>query len=291
MHFLQSLPRPLLRHKIIRFLIRTGLKSNPDKTTFNDHATAFLDLSDPEPRNVFAKGLFEPDFFKIASRLLPANGIFFDLGANAGLCSFGLIPSHPSSQYHLFEANEDLISLMKRSSSLHPKVSLSINHACITERSGKTRFFLEKSQSGQSHLATAKEQGIKVPNLVLDEYLLSRQIKHIDFMKMDLEGHELAALKGMDTSLQENMVKAIYLETMPENQSRYGLETNAPLLFLEKNGYRLAFCKEEDFGKSKLETLDLNASGGSFRICPIKASEYPLDHATDILALAPTMFH
>jgi len=285
------LPRPLLRHKIIRFLIRTGLKSNPDKTTFNDHATAFLDLSDPEPRNVFAKGLFEPDFFKIASRLLPANGIFFDLGANAGLCSFGLIPSHPSSHYHLFEANEDLISLMKKSSSLHPKVNLSIHHACITERSGKTRFFLEKNQSGQSHVATAKEQGIEVSNLVLDEYLLSRQIKHIDFMKMDLEGHELAALKGLNTSLQENMVKAIYLETMPENQSRYGLETNAPLLFLEKNGYQLAFCKEEDFGKSKLETLDLNASGGSFRICPIKASDYPLDHATDILALAPTMFH
>ena len=45
-------------------------------------------------------------------------------------------------------------------------------------------------------------------------------------------------------------VKAIYIEVMPENQRRYGLEAHDLLRFIESFGYNLYFCKEEDFGDS-----------------------------------------
>ena len=289
MHFLQRIPRLFRRHKSIQFLIKAGLVSNPAKATFNRSASAFLDLSDPEPRNVFAKGVFEPDFFDIAKPLLPTNGIFFDLGANSGLCSFGLVPSNPHSSYHLFEANLDLVRTMEKTATLYPNADISINHTCVSERLGETHFFLERNQSGQSHVATGDEHGVTVPNTVLDEYIVSERIERIDFMKIDLEGYELPALKGLKASLLNFLVKTIYIEIMPENQERYGLETNAPLLFLEKLGYELVFCKSEDFSKSESKPWLMQGTNGSIQVCSFRASQYPMNHSSDVLAIAPQM--
>ena len=61
----------------------------------------------------------------------------------------------------------------------------------------------------------------------------------IDFAKIDLEGHEIPALKGWRQSLGKQNPKALYIEIIPENQARYGYETNAPLAFLESLGYQL----------------------------------------------------
>jgi len=265
------------------------LISNPAQANFNSLATAFFDLSDPEPRNVFIKGNFELDFFNIAAKFLSKNGTFFDLGANQGLCSFGLIPSHPNSIFHLFEANESLVALMEKSVNLHHRTSFFLNHVCVTANNGTTNFYLEKNQSGQSHVATANEKGVEVLNLVLDEYINFHNISRIDFMKIDLEGHELSALNGMKKSLQCFVANAIYLEIMPENQSRYGLKPEAPLHFLEALGYRLAYCKEEDFIRFNLKTCNLTTSEGNLRICLFKASDYPMNYATDVLAIAPSI--
>lgn len=289
MHYLQKVPRLFRRHKVIQFLIRTGIISNPAKTTFNKNAVAFLDLSDPEPRNVFAKGVFEPDFFEIGKAMLSENGVFFDLGANSGLCTFGLVSSNPESRYHLFEANEELIRLMVKSASLYPKTDLSINHACVTDNFGKTKFFLERMQTGQSHVATSVENGIYVPNTILDQYIDSQNLEFIDLMKIDLEGYELPALRGLKRSLINFLVKTIYIEIIPENQKRYGRQVNDPLLFLEDIGYHLVFCKKEDFPKSKSKPWLLKGANGSIKVSSFRAAEFPRNHSSDVLAIAPEM--
>ena len=289
MHFLQKLPRPLLKHKVIQFRWGIGLLPNPTRATFNETATAFLDLSDPEPRNVFLKGVFDPDFFPVARTMLPANGTFFDLGANVGLCSFGLAPTHSSARYHLFEANDRLISLLEKSAGLHPETDFQINHNCVTDQPGETRFCLEDEQSGQSHVATEEEGGEAVPNLLLDEYVENYAIERIDFAKMDLEGHELYALRGWRRSLEASLVAALYLEVMPENQERYGLPTNAALAFLEERDYELFFCKEQDFTMNGTKPTTFVGPSGSLVLSPFRATDYPKDHPTDVLALIPSI--
>ena len=89
--------------------------------------------------------------------------------------------------------------------------------------------------------------GISIPSITLDCYCFANNISKIDFAKIDLEGHELSALKGWETCLKDHIVKAIYIEIMEENQKRYGLKTNEPLVFLESLGYELFLCKEDDF--------------------------------------------
>ena len=119
MQLLHRLPRFLLKHKIIDFLCKIGLQNRTIEIKFNKSAKAIIDLSDPEPRNVFILGEFEPHFFDIAKALIPQDGIFFDLGANVGFCSFGLVESKPQVQFHLFEASPQMIDLLNQSKDLH----------------------------------------------------------------------------------------------------------------------------------------------------------------------------
>ena len=285
MQLLHWLPRLLLRHKSIDFLCKIGLQERISEITFNNGSRTIVDLSDPEPRNVFIKREFEPHFFDIANALMPQDGIFFDLGANVGFCSFGLVSSRPKANFHMFEASPRMIDLLDQSMGLHGQHFFHLNRACISNEEGKTAFCLNSNQSGQSHVATSNENGIEVPNLILDKYCKDHEIERVDFAKIDLEGHELPALKGWREFLGNQNVQALYLEIMPENQVRYGRETNAPLLFLESMDYHLYICKEDDFGFFGEEVESKELSHGTVKVSHFKAEDYPDDFSTDILAL------
>ena len=150
-----------------------------------------------------------------------------------------------SVKFHLFEANESLIKTIEKSTTLYNQSTFLVNHACISDKSGYSKFYLESKQSGQSHVATNQEDGLAIKNLVLDQYCRGNGINKIDFAKIDLEGHELAALKGWKTFLKDHTVLAIYIEIMPENQKRYGLETKAPLFYLESLDTNCFYVKKK----------------------------------------------
>ena len=129
-----SFPKILRRHSIVQALLASKLIQPEQTIKFNGNSQAFVNLSDPEPRNAFLKSVFEPDFFHVAKSFLRKGSSFFDLGANMGFCSFGLVPNYPDLSYHLFEANPQLIHLLKRSIELHPLQKFVLNHACISDR-------------------------------------------------------------------------------------------------------------------------------------------------------------
>ena len=282
-----SLPSFLKRHSIVEALLRTKLISSEQLVSFNRSSLAYLNLNDPEPRNVFLKCSFDPDFFSIAKSLIPQSGVFFDLGANHGLCTFGLLPDLSSVNFHLFEANESLVRTIEKSTALHKESTFFVNHACISDVDGFSKFHLEPNQTGQSHVATSMEKGIKIKNLVLDSYCNANKIDRIDFAKIDLEGHELSALKGWESYLRDHAVRALYIEIMPENQKRYGLKTNIPLVFLESLGYDLFLCKEEDFSNFGEKPKKYQFSSGTLILSKFQAKNFPENFATDVLAVTP----
>ena len=286
MQLLHWLPRFLHRHKTIDFLCKIGLQDRVCEIEFNNNARTIIDLSDPEPRNVFIKGKFEPHFFDIAMALTSQEGVFFDLGANVGFCSFGLVSCKPRLHFHLFEANPQMINLLNQSINLHQAYAFQLTRSCLSDREGHTRFHLTTEQSGQSHVATSGEEGIEVSNLLLDKYCHDHEIAQIDFVKIDLEGQEVPALNGWRACLSQQKVKALYIEIIPENQARYGYETNTSLLLLESFGYKLFLCKPEDFEDFGNEVEAMTFTGGTISVCSFSAEDYPQSFATDVLAIA-----
>lgn len=285
MQLAKSLPKYLLRHKIIDMFIRFGLQNKFTEICFNGNSNAYIDLTDPEPKNVFIKEIFEPEFFKIADAFLPEDGTLFDLGSNVGFCSFGLVPQKPKANYHLFEANPNLIRLLTQSIKLHAGNNFHLNHCCLNNLNGKTRFKIQTNQTGQSHVSSDHKEGIEVPNLVLDDYCDKQKLKCIDFAKIDIEGHELPALQGWKKSLTSHSVMALYIEIIPENQQRYGRKTNEPLQYLESLGYSLFLCKESDFRKFGEHPQKVTLVKDGLMLAKFSAKDYPSGFSTDVLAL------
>ena len=161
-----------------------------------------------------------------------------------------------------------------------------VKHGCLSNQDGLSLFHIEEKQSGQSHVSYGNQKGLAVRNVILDDYCKSMGVDSVDFAKIDLEGYELPCLKGWKCFLSKGLVKAIYIEFIPENQHRYGLQTHELLEFIESFGYNLYFCKEENWGElPKEERLEIKVdSEHPLTVVPFRSKDYPKSLSTDILA-------
>jgi FkbM family methyltransferase len=230
----------------VKYLLRVFPDSHDQLVEFNACAKAFGDLRDPEVRNVFLTRSFEPEFFRIAQSVLACGGVYFDCGANFGFCTFGLLHSidHRILKCHLFEANARLIPYLERSKRLFPSAQIILVEGCLSDCMGITRFQVCPQYSGHSHVDP--EGSSTARNIVLDNYLDENEIEIINFLKMDIEGQELNALRGLSSAFNRQMVEVIYLEVASDVLDRYHVVPGDVTGFLEKNGFRVFYCHQKD---------------------------------------------
>ena len=230
----------------VRCLLKAFPGSHDQWIEFNGDARAYVDLRDPEARNVFLKRSFEPDFFRIARAVLFGGGVYFDCGANFGLCTFGLLPSMSSQTVscHLFEANPALVPYLQTSSTVFPCVRIKIVEGCLSDHKGTSRFQISEQLTGHSHVHP--EGSSETRNIILDGYLEENRIKKINLLKLDIEGQELIALRGLSAALKLQMIEVIYLEVATDVLDRYRLVPGDVIGFLESNGFRLFYCRDKD---------------------------------------------
>jgi hypothetical protein len=137
-------------------------------------------------------------------------------------------------------------------------------------------------ETGQSHVSEDNNVGYKIRNLLLDDYCKKKDIQSIDFMKMDIEGYELNALRGATSLLKNQKIKSLYLEIMPKNFKRYNLSHFDVLSYLKSFGYKLFFSKVEDKHLIKRNTVKFR----DLELLPFDPIEYPNEYKTDILAIS-----
>jgi FkbM family methyltransferase len=257
---LEPVPVWLRRHSLVKYLLRIFPHSHDQWIEFNNDARAYVDLRDPEIRNVFLKRSFEPDFFRIARAVLSDGGVYFDCGANFGLCTFGLLPSMKSATLscHLFEANPALVSYQESSSALFPSVQIRIVQGCLSDHAGTSRFQISKQFTGHSHVDPSGSSFIG--NIVLDAYLEENRIEKVSFLKIDVEGQELYALRGLAAAFGRRAVEVIYLELATDVLDRYDLAPAQVVRFLEDNGFRVFYCRDKDLSEGYSATVRFTRS-------------------------------
>ncbi len=180
------LPKFFRRHKLVKALLFLSPQSRVQLVEFNGGARLYADISDSFPRSYFLGHSFEPEFFSIATPFLSKGGIFFDVGAHVGFCTFGLIHALRGQGVacHLFEANREACELMRRSAGLYPHETILINNSAVSDKPGMSRLFLKKGHLSGSYISEKGSQ--EVSNLRLDDYIQTQAIQRIDFLKMDI---------------------------------------------------------------------------------------------------------
>ena len=284
---LHALPAPLRRHKLIRALAFIDPGSCVQLIQFNQNARAFVDVREGNFRTVMISGAFDADYFRIAQAFLPEDGVYFDVGANAGLCSFGLVPARRRAQYHLFEANPQLWPLLRRSIALHGGVDLRLVDAAVGERAGTIQIQVDNDAHDIGQAFIRAGAGVETRMLTLDDYIRDNAIARADFVKMDIEGYECFALAGARAAVAEGRLPVIYFELKASLVARHGKSVRDVLEQFRAAGYAIYHVRDRPAPAGAPWPLEIAGLGAA----PLDIDRYPDSFVTDLLAIHASATH
>lgn len=146
--------------------------------------------------------------------------IFFDIGANSGEYTDLIIKYLPTKEYnlHLFEPQKSCFdSLTKK---FADNQNININNFGLSQKTESTTIFKDEDQSG---FASLYKRNMDFYNISLDkteainlkngrEYITDKNIPKINFIKIDIEGHELEAFTGFSDFLKPDNIDYIQFE-------------------------------------------------------------------------------
>lgn len=124
----------------------------------------------------------------------------FDVGSNHGIISLLIASKNPGVQVHAFEASEVAVNIINHNISLNGfNSSIRVVNTLVADRSGYTiPFYWEGASGGASITKGRMGHVIEIhkSTLSLDDYAKANNA-FPDFIKMDIEGAENIAIKGM----------------------------------------------------------------------------------------------
>lgn len=156
---------------------------------------------------------------KVLPGLLGDEPVIFDVGANVGEYSAALLAQFPGARIHAFEPhprNCEKFIVPGDEARLHlHRCALGEVEADLTlfdyaEREGSAHASLHREVLTEIHGAAVATT--RVPVDTVDAVAQKQGIDRIALLKIDVEGHELAVLKGASRLLAANAIRCIQFE-------------------------------------------------------------------------------
>jgi FkbM family methyltransferase len=212
---------------------------------------------------------------KLLLKAIRPGDVFLDIGANYGFYSFLLAPlCGKSGAVHAFEANPILGRHLVRSAALNASNgNIIINNVAIGAHKGQVTLYDPERigcSSLHQHEWLDSKSSVSVPQITIDEYRTNQKLSRIDLVKIDIEGAELDAFRGMEETFKICPPALIVCELMPvvnavaDSQNMAGDLRRAasaanPLDivdFLSARGYEPRFIQEVSGGLGAVVTRD-----------------------------------
>jgi FkbM family methyltransferase len=180
--------------------------------------------------------------------ILPNPKIIFDVGMHHGKTTQEYLEVFPDAYIYGFEAEHQNFLIGKKMLDGYQS-RLTLTESAVSNICGKVQLNINTHDGTHSILDIGKQQywsGLvttkkreEVSSVTLDNYCNINDIKHIDILKMDIQGAELEALKGAKKLLLKNKITMIVAEV--EFRELYKTQ---PLyediaIYLRTYGYRL----------------------------------------------------
>lgn len=157
---------------------------------------------------------------KLISSIVKPGFNILDIGANIGFYTqiFSNIVG-PNGTVHAFEPEATNFNYLQQNLGTNKNVKL-VNKA-VSDKTGPIKIYLSKmlNVDHRTYPVDDYAEVIEINATTIDDYLLSNNTTQVDFIKMDIQGFEMAALKGMEKTLKNNPYVKIITELWP-----YGLK-------------------------------------------------------------------
>ncbi len=173
--------------------------------------------------------------------------IILEAGAHIGSDTMAMATIWPLSTIHAFEPIPSLYAKLQRNTAKFRNI---ITYPlALSDRTGEAKMYVSSGASdGSSSLLVPKEhltehpgvrflKQVKVSTITPDDWVMRHNIRRVDFMWLDLQGHELSVLKAASRIL--NTVSAIYTEVSLKEMYEGGSQYPNLRQWLEEHGFRV----------------------------------------------------
>jgi FkbM family methyltransferase len=177
---------------------------------------------------------------ELLETLAPAGGRVLDLGTHVG--TFLLMAATLGYEVLGVEASPRNASLLQSSIDRNKFDRARLVHAAVSDAPGQLMFLQGGPYGhvvGSGSTANGASHAVEVPALAIDDLLDSLGWDKVDFIKMDIEGSEVAGLRGLSRRLSRSDAPPLIVESNGHTLALFGQTTKRLRRVLEDFGYRI----------------------------------------------------
>lgn len=194
-----------------------------------------LDQTDDISRGIASGTYRVPTHYQLLEALVPKPGRVFDLGAHIG--TFALYAAAAGHEVLAVEASRRNAALLRESVRRNGFDRVRVVHAAVLDRPGSVDF-TEFGLFGVVANPMLQWPAVSTPAVTIDGLMANAEWRDVDFVKMDIEGSEVMALRGMAQLLARDRAPALVFESNGHTLRLFGETPTALLKILDGAGFR-----------------------------------------------------
>jgi FkbM family methyltransferase len=193
------------------------------------------------------RGVYEPFQTQLVQAHVKRGDTVVDVGAHIGYYTllFAKLVGE-EGRVLAFEPHPDNFALLQRNVEANGYTNVYLAQKAVAEHTGQSYLYLAEVNLGDHRIYDAGNgrKAMPIETVCLDDYLQGYEAQ-IRFIKLDIQGAEVAALAGMSSILNRNRDLKIMLEYWPFGLRQFGTEPQAFLEALLRHGFRLHLIDED----------------------------------------------
>lgn len=201
----------------------------------------------------------EPHITKLTKKYIKESDVVLDLGANIGY--FTLIFSKLvglKGKIFAFEPDPTNFAILRENVLINKCSNVILIQKAVSKTSGKGTIYLSENNKGDHRIFDSGDnrKEIIIETTSLDDYF--KNFSRINFVKMDIQGSEILALRGMKKILKKNKKHIkIQAEFWPYGLRRAKTEPEEFFNILEKYNFCFFEINEADYNLIPIKNIKL----------------------------------
>lgn len=213
------------------YLTKTGIKLYLDETRYLD-------------KSIIDYGYFEPKSTELVKRIIKNDWVILDIGANIGYYTTlfsDLVGDH--GKVYAFEPTLHYLEALRANVAVNNSSNVEIINTGLSDMESKSKIKIGDSSATMHWISEAKERDTEIIELqTLDSFIEKRSISRLDFIKIDIDGHEPRVFKGASKTL-EKFRPVILFEISKKHYEHAGFSLTETYNEIIPSGYN---CFTED---------------------------------------------
>jgi FkbM family methyltransferase len=213
---------------------------------FDGETRLRVDLAEHMASQIFWRGTYSGDELAVLAGRLSRDAAFVDVGANLG--EFSLFAARRVARVYAFEPSADLFERLRQNVAANGWSHVTTVRSALSDRIGE----LTLSEPREAWMDGSRQAGLgslfpypdavdvrrqSVPVTTLDAFVESERPARLDVIKIDVEGSELAVLRGAEAAVARFRPEFL-IELNTESAVRAGHDVNDVLAWLATRRYR-----------------------------------------------------